>query len=415
VNRWVRLSAAVTATVMNGNMQYAWTLFVTPMVKETGWKLSQVQWAFTLYIALGTFSMPVSGWMIDRMGPRAFMTVAGILCGAGWAGMGQATSLTQLYVLYAIAGFGTAFGYGCAMSVALKWFPDKRGLASGICAAGYGAGAALFNPIFAWLIHLFDYRATFLYTGIASGAIMIAAAQFLQNPKPAEVAALPQPPVKAKVRRHSEEFNSVEMLKTPQFYVLYVAMLMIGIGGLMTTAQVAPVAKSLGIGATALTVALSLNPLANGTSRVFWGWVSDHIGRAQTMFLAFTLQAVFLTSVVTIGKLNGTYFIICMALVYFTWGELYTLYPATQADIFGAQNSASNYSFLYTTKAIASILAGGIAATLFEKTGSWTIEFYGSAALAMCAALMAIVIHKMPFPKKNPKPIVAAEPAQVGG
>ena len=130
MNRWVRLSAAVTAMVMNGNMQYAWTLFVTPMVKETGWRLSQVQWAFTLYIALGTFSMPVSGWMIDRMGPRAFMTIAGLLCGTGWAGMGQVTSLTQLYVMYAIAGFGTAFGYGCAMSVALKWFPDKRGLAS---------------------------------------------------------------------------------------------------------------------------------------------------------------------------------------------------------------------------------------------------------------------------------------------
>src|SRR5260370_25307157 len=197
--------------VMNGNMQYAWTLFVTPMVKETGWKLSQVEWAFTLYIALGTFSMPVSGWMIDRVGRRAFLPVAGLLCGAGWAGMGQATSLTQLYVLYAIAGFGTAFCYGCAMSVALKWFPDKRGLASGICAAGYGAGAAIFNPIFAYLIHLFDYRSTFLYTGIAHGAIMIVAAQFLQNPKPSEFAALPRPPFKAKVRRHDQEVNPVGM------------------------------------------------------------------------------------------------------------------------------------------------------------------------------------------------------------
>ncbi|MDP9112253.1 MAG: oxalate/formate MFS antiporter [Acidobacteriota bacterium] len=414
MNRWVRLSAAVAAMVMNGNMQYAWTLFVTPMVKETGWKLSQVQWAFTLYIALGTFSMPVSGWMIDRIGPRAFMSLAGLLCGIGWAGMGSATTLTQLYVLYAIAGFGTAFGYSCAISVALKWFPDKRGLASGISAAGYGAGAAIFNPVFAYLIHLFDYRATFLYTGIASGAIMILAAQLLQNPSTAEVAALPTPPVKAKVRRHTEDFNSAEMLKTPQFYVLYGAMLMIGIGGLMTTAQVAPVAKSLGIGATALTVALSLNPLANGTSRIFWGWVSDHIGRAQTMFIAFTLQAAALTSVVTIGKMSGTYFIICMALVYFTWGELYTLFPAAQTDIFGARHAASNYSFLYTTKAIASILAGGLAATLFEKTGTWTVEFYGSAALAMCAALMAIAIHRMPFPKKDLKAAQAASPAAIG-
>jgi OFA family oxalate/formate antiporter-like MFS transporter len=407
----MRLGAAVTAMVMIGNMQYAWTLFVSPMVADTGWKLSQVQWAFSLYIALGTFSMPLSGWLIDRMGPRAFMVFSGLLCGIGWAGMGKVTSLTGLYTLYAIAGFGTAFGYGCAMSVALKWFPDKRGLASGISAAGYGAGATIFNPIFAYLIHLFHYRTTFLYTGIASGIVMMIAAQLLQNPTRAEVASLPKPPVKAKVRRHNEEFTSLEMLKTPQFYVLYVAMLMIGIGGLMTTAQLAQVAKSMGIGATALTVALSLNPLANGTSRIFWGWVSDHVGRAQTMFLAFTLQAVFLTSVVTIGKLNGTYFIICMALVYFTWGELYTLFPSAQTDIFGALNAASNYSFLYTTKAIASILAGGIAASLFEKTGSWTVEFYGSAALAMCAALMAIVIHKMPFPKKHPKGVGASSPA----
>ncbi len=415
VNRWARLIAAVTAMVMNGNMQYAWTLFVTPMVRETGWKLSQVQWAFTLYIALGTFAMPVSGWLIDRLGPRTFMSLAGLLCGIGWAGMGHAHSLTQLYVLYATAGFGTAFCYGCAMSVALKWFPDKRGLAAGICAAGYGAGATIFNPIFAYLIHLYDYRATFLYTGVASGVIMIMAAKFLQNPSRAEIAVLPTPPVKAKVRRHGEEFTSAEMLKTPQFYVLYAAMLMIGIGGLMTTAQLAPVARSLGIGATAITIALSLNPLANGASRVFWGWVSDHIGRAQTMFIAFALQAVFLASVVTIGKRNGTYFIICMALVYFTWGELYTLFPSAQTDIFGAHNAASNYSFLYTTKAIASIMAGGIAATIFEKTGSWTLEFYGSAALAMCAALMAIVIQKMPFPTKHAKPVEAPSPAAIGG
>ncbi len=400
MNRWVRLIAAVTAMVMNGNMQYAWTLFVSPMIKETGWKLSEVQWAFTLYIFLGTVAMPVCGWMIDRIGPRAFMSIAGLLCGVGWAAMGSVTSLKMLYVMYAIAGFGTAFGYGCAVSVAVKWFPDKRGLCSGICVAGYGAGATIFNPIFAYLIHQFDYRATFLYTGIASGIIMILAAQFLQNPTSEEASALPKPPVKAKVRRHTEEFNSVEMLSKYQFYVLYVAMLMIGIGGLMTTAQLGPVAKSMGIGAATLTIALSMNPLANGASRVFWGWVSDHIGREQTMFLAFTLQAIFLAGVFTVGKNSPTLFIINMALVYFTWGELYTLFPAAQADIFGAKHSASNYSFLYTTKALASVIAGGLAATLFEKTGTWTTAFYGSAVLAFCAALLAIVIRKMPFPKK---------------
>jgi OFA family oxalate/formate antiporter-like MFS transporter len=244
---------------------------------------------------------------------------------------------------------------------------------------------------------------------------MILAAQFLQNPSSQEVAALPKPPVKAKVRRHTEEFNSIEMLSKYQFYVLYVAMLMIGIGGLMTTAQLGPVAKSMGIGAATLTIALSLNPLANGASRVFWGWVSDHIGREQTMFVAFTLQAIFLAGVFTVGKNSPTLFIINMALVYFTWGELYTLLPAAQADIFGARHSASNYSFLYTTKALASIMAGGIAATLFEKTGTWTTAFYGSAVLAFCAALLAIVIRKMPFPKKTAEPVGEVSEARVGG
>jgi len=408
--------AALVAQIMNGNMQYAWTLFVTPMMKETHWKLSEIQWAFTLYIFLGTVAMPVSGWMIDRIGPRAFMSMAGLLCGLGWAGMGSATSLKMLYVLYATAGFGTAFGYGCAVSVALKWFPDKRGLASGIAVAGYGAGATLFNPIFAYLIHLFDYRATFLYTGIASGIIMVIAAQFLQNPNAAETAALPKPTVKARVRRHNEEFNSVEMLARPQFYALYIAMLMIGIGGLMITANLRPIAESLGIGAATLTVALSLNPAANGTSRIFWGWVSDHMGRENTMMVAFGLQAACLMSIATVGRMSPTLFVVNMALIYFTWGELYTLFPAVQADIFGAKNSASNYSFLYTTKALASIAAGGIAATLFEKAGSWTILFYGSAALSLCAALMGFVIKKMPLPKKTHVLLSpAAQQAQVGG
>lgn len=398
MSRWIRLIAAVAAMIMNGNLQYAWTLFVTPMIKETGWKLSDIQLAFTTYIFLGTVAMPFAGWMIDRIGPRAFMSIAGLLCGVGWAAMGSVTSLKGLYTMYALAGFGTAFGYGCAVSVALKWFPDKRGLASGITVAGYGAGATIFNPIFASLIRAYDYRATFLYTGIATAIVMVIAAQFLQNPEPAEASALPKPSVKARVRRHEADFSSPEMLSKPQFYVLYIAMLMIGIGGLMTTAQLGPVAKSMGIGAATLTIALSLNPAANGASRIFWGWVSDHIGREITMFIAFGLQAIFLAGVVTVGKSSPTLFIINMALVYFTWGELYTLFPAAQTDIFGAKHSASNYSFLYTTKAMASIVGGYLAAKLFERTGTWTTAFYGSAVLALCAALLSFVIRKMPLP-----------------
>jgi MFS transporter, OFA family, oxalate/formate antiporter len=188
------------------------------------------------------------------------------------------------------------------------------------------------------------------------------------------------------------------MLRTPHFYVLFVMMLMMGIGGLMATAQVGPMAKTLRYGGIALTAALSLNPVANGAGRIFWGWVSDHIGREWTMFVAFFSQALCLISVVTLGGASELLFVISIALVFFTWGEIYVLFPSATAEWFGTRHATSNYSFLYSTKAFASILAGGLAAALFEKTGSWNAGFYGSAALALCSALLALGLRKMPRP-----------------
>ncbi|MGH9719574.1 MAG: oxalate/formate MFS antiporter [Bryobacteraceae bacterium] len=407
MNRWARLIAAVVAMVMIGNLQYSWTLFVQPMISATGWKLSEVQWGFTFFIALMTWAMPLSGWLIDRLGPRLFMSVASVLCAVGWGALGYTTSLSGFYLFYSIAGLGNAFVYCCSIAVALKWFPDKRGLASGIIAAGYGSGAALFIPIFAYLIRVTDYRTTLAYTGVVLGIFVLAAGQFLKNPPQGFAASAPAP-AKKNVRRHDEEFSTWEMLRKPQFYVLYAMMLAIGIGGLMATAQVAPVARNFKVGATALAIALSLNPICNGVGRIFWGWASDHMGRERTMFLAFFLQSVFLTSVVTVGRWGDVWFVLSMALVFVTWGELYVLFPAVLTDIFGSRNSASNYSVLYSTKGLASILAGGLAAQLFEKTGSWNYAFYGSAALALCSALGALAVRRMPLPKKPGAAVSAA-------
>jgi OFA family oxalate/formate antiporter-like MFS transporter len=299
-----------------------------------------------------------------------------------------------------VAGLGNCFVYCCCTALGLKWFPDKRGIASGLIAAGYGAGAAFFNPIFAYLIRAVDYRSTFVYTGLALGVVILAAGQFLKYPPMGFIAA-PPPSAQPKIRRQSEQFNSIEMLRTPQFYVLYVMMLMIGIGGLMATAQVAPVARNFAVSSTALAIALSLNPLGNGTSRIFWGWVSDSLGRERTMAIAFFLQAIFLASVVTLGRVNDFWFVVTMALVFLTWGELYVLFPAVLADFFGAQHAASNYSFLYSTKGVASIVAGGLAAQLFEATGTWNYAFYGAAGLALCSAAGAIGLRRMPLPKKR--------------
>ena len=396
--RWIRLTAAVISMIMIGNLQYAWTLFVQPLMTANHWKISEVQWGFTVFIAVMTWTMPLSGWLIDRLGPRTFMSVAGVLCGVGWCSLGQVHSLPAFYSLYAAAGLGNGFVYCCSTALGLKWFPDKRGFASGLIAAGYGSGAAILNPICSWLIGSQGHRITFLITGSVLGILIVIAGQFLKYP---EMGFLPAPPQLAKpnIRRHSEQFNSFQMLRTPQFYLLYMMMLMVGIGGLTAAAQVGPVARNFKVSAAALSITLALNPLANGASRFLWGWVSDSLGRERTMAVAFFLQAMFLAGVVTLGRKGAVWFVVTMALVFLTWGEIYVLFPATLADLFGARHAASNYSFLYSTKGLASVLAGGLAATLFERTGTWDYAFLGSAALALCSAAGAMAVTRMPLPE----------------
>ncbi len=400
MNRWVRLCAAVVAMMMIANLQYSWTLFVHPLMSATSGKLSDVQLAFTIFIAMETWSMSLSGWLIDRFGPRIFLSFAGILCGIGWGSLGQVHTLSALYLLYGLAGFGAAMVYCGSTSIGLKWFADRRGLAAGTIAAGFGSGAALFVALIAYIIRTQSYRAAFLYTGIGQALLIVCAAQFLSNPRSGSPAAVPRLAGKVKVRRQTEDFTSFEMLRTPHFWVMYLVMTMMGVGGLMVTAQLAPVAATMKISAGILTLALTLNPIANGASRLSWGWVSDHFGRERTMFVAFLIQALALVSFIQLGARSNVWFLVCLVMVYFTWGEIYSLFPSTCADYFGAGCVSSNYSFLYSSKGTASIVGGWVAATLFEKLGSWNAVFYGSAVLALISAVIAFQLRKMPLPVK---------------
>ncbi len=399
MNRWVRLVAAVIAMIQIANLQYAWTLFVQPIRDAHHWVLSDVQLGLTIFIALETWAMPLTGWLIDRHGARLLMSVAGLMCGVGWAGLGTAQSLTALYLLYALAGLGAAIVYCGSIGVALKWFPDRRGLAAGVIAAGFGSGSALSVPVISHLLKVQDYSVAFLYTGVAQGLLILLAAQFLGGTGVA-VRVAPKPAQKAKVRSQAHDFNSAEMLRTPHFYVLYAMMLMMGIGGLLATAQVAPVARTFGIASGVVTLSVTLNSIANGSGRFFWGWVSDHVGRERTMLIAFLLQSIALVSVISVGQRSATLFVASMAMVFFTWGEVYVLFPSALGDFFGSRYASSNYGFLYSTKGVASIIGGWLAAKLFESTGSWGPVFYGSAVLALCSALMALSLRKMPLPAK---------------
>jgi len=385
-NRWVQLVASLIAMIMIANLQYAWTLFVTPIQTNTQWKLSDIQFAFTLFILFQTWVQPLDGWLIDRLGPRGFVSAAGLLCGLGWAGLGYATSLMQLYVLYCVAGVGAAFVYSASIGSALKWFQDRRGLASGIMAAGFGGGTALFIPIISSAIKSGGYQKTFIATGLVQGLVILLVAQFLRHP-PAEAAVAARLAGGAASHLRRRQFTTPEMLRTPQFYVLYAAFVLMASGGLLVTANAGPMAKSWGF---EITIAATLSPLANGASRIFWGWASDRAGREMTMAAAFVAQAICLVMVVALGAHSAQWFVATLVLVYFTWGEIFSLFPSTVADYFGSRNVTSNYAVLYSAKGVASIIGGWFGAWLFEKTGSWSMGFYGSATMALVAAALAV-------------------------
>ena len=389
-NRWFQLIASLIAMIMIANLQYAWTLFVGPMQKQTGWQLSDIQAAFALFILFQTWVQPLDGWLVDRLGPRWFITAAGVLCGLGWAGMGYATSLPMLYATYCAAGVGAAFVYSCSIGSALKWFKERRGLAAGIMAAGFGGGTALFIPVISTLIESRGYQATFVVTGLFQGVVILVVAQFLRHP-PAQPAAGSAPRAATGGSQIGKrQFTTLEMLRTPQFYWMYVAFVLMATGGLLVTANAGPIARSWGFSAGALTLAATLSPLANGGSRVFWGWASDRLGREKTMILTFGAQAVCLASVVTLGQISGAWFAATLVAVYFTWGQIYSLFPSASADYFGTRNATSNYALLYTAKGVASIIGGWLGAILYEQSGSWITGFYGSALMALIAAGIAV-------------------------
>ena len=405
-SRWFQLGASLVAMIMIANLQYAWTLFVQPLQAATGWRLSDIQFAFTLFILFQTWIQPLDGWLIDRLGPRGFISAAGLLCGLGWAGMGYATSLPMLYTLYCLAGMGAAFVYSGSIGSALKWFKDRRGLAAGIMAAGFGGGTALFIPIISSIIASSGYQTAFAATGLVQGLVIVIVAQFLRHPPPEP--ASPKPAAGSVPVAGRRQFTTLEMLRTPQFYVLYAMFVLMATGGLLVTANAGPMARSWGLTAAALTLAATLSPIANGTSRVFWGWASDRLGRENTMVLTFLLQAVCLFLVVAVGPRSAGWFALTLVLVYFTWGQIYALFPAASGDYFGSRHATSNYAVLYTAKGVASILGGWFGAILYEQSGSWAMGFYGSAIMALVAAGLAIGLRASFSPGRLAARVAAA-------
>ena len=389
-NRWLQLAASLVAMIMIANLQYC-----LDSVRQTD-RAAEPLAAFGNPMGIHTLRRVrdlghATRRLVDRPHRSAHLHFdRGVLCGFGWSGLGLVHTLGQLYGCYAIAGIGAAFVYSGSMGSALKWFPDRRGLAAGIISGGFGSGAALFIPLIQYIIVRRNYHQAFLYTGIVQGLIIIAVAQVLRHPHKEDL-----PPRKGAAPR---QFTTPQMLRTPHFYVLYAMFVLAATGGLLVTAQAGPVAEEWKIPLTALTAALALDRVANGFSRIFWGWASDHLGRARTMAFAFSLQAACLVGILRLGARSGAWFTAMLIATFFTYGEVFSLFPSITGDYFGSQNAVSNYSFMYSAKGVASIIAGGLAALLFEKTGTWSGALWGSAAFALLSAIMALLLSRHPAP-----------------
>src|SRR2546422_4546478 len=367
-SRWLILFFSVLSMVAVANFQYGWTLFVPPLQKHLRAEQAAVQVTFTVFVLLETWLVPFEGWLVDKFGPRLLVMIGGVCAGLGWVGSGKAESLTALYLAYAVAGLGAGVVYGTAIGSALKWFPDHRGLAAGLTAAGFGAGSALTVYPIANMIDTAGYQHAFTHWGLIQGAVVIVAALFLEAPPPGWLphawARAPQGQ-EVKKRQTSTEVPSGQMAATSQFWVLYLMMTLVATGGLMATAQLNPMAVEfkvdkvpitfLWLTLPALQFALSADRVLNGLCRPVWGWVSDHIGRERTMAIAFTLEAIAIFLLIKFAQ-NPKLFVVFSAFTFFGWGEIYSLMPAICGDFFGRKHATQNYGFLYTAKGTASVL-----------------------------------------------------------
>ena len=399
-NRWVQLLLGVIAMMAISSPQYVWTLFTAPLNQKLGTTLAELQWTVSLLVILQTWFSPFQAYLVDRFGPRLLISVGALLAGGSWILAASATDLWTLYLTYGvIGGFGTGIIYVGIIGLMVRWFPDRRGLATGLAAAGYGFGAVFTSFPIDSMIKSSGYAHALVLWGCIQGIIGILAAQWLQTPP--ENYAVPSAAAATTVaaQQAQRSFTPREMLRSPIFYLLFVMMSMMSTSGLMVVFNVGPFAKDFGVanvlvlGVAALPLSLTLSRLTNGLTRPFFGWVSDRIGRESTMALAFSLECIAI--LVLFAFINQpALFVVLTGLVFFGWGEIFSLFPSTLTDTFGPKYAATNYGFLYIAQGVGSILAGPAAAFLKQTTGSWTSVFILVAILDAITALLAITVLK---------------------
>jgi OFA family oxalate/formate antiporter-like MFS transporter len=399
--RWLQLLLGFIVMMTISSPQYVWTLFVPSFQKTTGGILSEVQWTITALIVLQTWLSPLQGYLVDRMGPKLLIGLGAVLSGLGWIASASISSTWGLYATYGLlCGVGTGIVYIGIIGLMVKWFPDRRGFATGAVAAGYGFGAMLTTFPIDSMLKASGYQHTLVVFGAIFAAVGLAAALLMRAPRDEDVLPVPNPGLAASRRDYAPR----EMLKTPVFWLMFVMMSMMSTGGLMVITQFTSFAKAFGIDATttvvimgvtmaAIPAALTFDRITNGLTRPFFGWVSDHIGRENTMGIAFIMEGIAIYLMLQYRS-DPFLLVVLSGLVFFGWGEIFSLFPSTLTDTFGAKNATTNYGFLYMAQGVGSILGAPIAAMIYEASGSWMPVFGLVIGMDLLTGLLALFVLK---------------------
>jgi OFA family oxalate/formate antiporter-like MFS transporter len=392
--RWIQLVLGLIAMMSISSPQYVWTLFTKSFQDGLGSTLADIQWTFSILIILQTWLSPLQGYLVDRFGPRLLIAVGCLLSGAGWISSAYVSSLMGLYLTYGLfCGVGTGIVYIGIIGLMVRWFPDRRGFATGMVAAGYGFGAILTTFPIDTMLKSSGYQHTLVVFGIILGIVGAVAALAMRMPQSTD--KLPAPAVASTVK----DVMPAEMLKTRVFWLMFIMMTMMSTGGLMIISQFASFSRDFGVtkvmvfGLAALPLALTIDRITNGLTRPFFGWVSDHIGRENTMAIAFLMEACAVAAMVLLRD-NTLLFVLLSGVVFFGWGEIFSLFPSTLTDTYGTKYATTNYGFLYMAQGVGSVLGAPVAALLYAKAGSWLPVFAIIITMDALTGILALVALK---------------------
>jgi len=399
INRWWRVVGGMSMNLALGTL-YAWSVFVAPLEKEFGWKRADTSMVFTIAVVVFALTFILAGRLQDKFGPFWVSLTGGVLVSLGFFLCAFTHSLTYLYVCFGvIGGLGNGFGYATPIPVMAKWFPDKRGLAVGLAVGGYGGGSAIFGPLANLkLIPAYGVHTTFMILGGIFLVMTVFGAFLLHNPpagyKPAGWAPTPA----AKASATTYEFSPSEVLRTPAFYLMWVAYALGASAGLMVISQLVPFAKSVGIASAAIaTMGLVVGAFGNASGRILSGWMSDALGRLNVLRLMIAISMIAMPILYLVGGSVAPLYVMVF-IVYWCYGTQLSVNASTTSDFWGTKNAGLNYGMLFTAWGVAGIIGPRIAGVLFDKYKNYQMAFYTAAVLALVALLCELAAKRPAVP-----------------